>query len=64
MSVSDWTNIVMGLGGLFLLWQQNQIFRQQNDITLQRRRAYLPCYLKSQQSGALRDTGQYLPWPY
>jgi len=32
MSISDWVGIVVGLITLYLLWQQNQIFREQNRI--------------------------------
>ncbi len=32
MSISDWTTIISGAGGIFLLWQQNQIFKRQNMI--------------------------------
>jgi len=32
MAVSDWVNIFVGIAGVYLLWQQNQIFKQQNEI--------------------------------
>lgn len=32
MSIGDWTNVVVGLTSLYFLWQQNQIFRRQNEI--------------------------------
>jgi hypothetical protein len=32
MSVNDWAGIMVGLATLYLLWQQNQLFRRQNEI--------------------------------
>ena len=32
LSMGDWTTIGTGLASIYLLWQQNQIFRRQNEI--------------------------------
>jgi hypothetical protein len=35
MSVSDWIGILVGIGTLYFLWAQNQIFKRQNAIFAQ-----------------------------
>lgn len=42
MSVSDYAGIFVGLATLYLLWQQNQIFRQQNAIFARQEGTILP----------------------
>jgi hypothetical protein len=32
MNASDWSNLIQGVASVYLLWQQNQIFKRQNDI--------------------------------
>jgi hypothetical protein len=32
MTAGDWVTVIGGIGSIYLLWQQNQIFKTQNEI--------------------------------
>jgi hypothetical protein len=42
MSLNDWMGLIVGAATLYLLWQQNQIFRQQNAIFAKQEGATMP----------------------
>jgi hypothetical protein len=57
MNVSDLTNLVVGLALIYFGWQQNQIFKRQNEIFATQAGIEMPPPKKSNMAAAL----QY--WP-
>lgn len=50
-TVSDWTTLVAGIAGVYLLWKQNQIFERQNEI-----------FARQAGQTAMRTETSQMPW--